>query len=150
MTGGSNNFANGNKGADYIVLRGGHGRYLGGAGNDRIEVFASGPGSWVNGNNGIDLVTGSVGGMTYRGGADNDRLIVSAGSVWGDKGADVFQATAGAGVAFIQDYTVGLDQVQGVAGGGFTLTEQGLSYGVAGDQMLILLGITDASQVSLV
>jgi len=150
VTGGSNNFANGNNGEDHIVLRGGQGKYLGGNNNDKIEVFSSGAGSWVNGNNGTDFITGSVDGMIYRGGADDDRLAVSAGSVWGDKGADTFQATAGAGVAFIQDYTAGLDKVQGVAGGGFSLTDQGLAYGVGGDQMLLLLGITDASQVTVI
>ncbi len=150
VTGGSNNFANGNNGEDHIVLRGGQGKYLGGNNNDKIEVFNAGAGSWVNGNNGTDFITGSVDGMTYRGGADNDRLAVSAGSVWGDKGADTFQATAGGGVAMIQDYTAGLDLIQGVAGGGFTLTDQGLTYGVGGDQMLLLKGITDASQVTVI
>ena len=150
VTGGSNNFANGNNGEDYIILRGGHGRYLGGADNDRIEVFAADPGSHVNGNRGMDVVTGSVDGVIYRGGSENDTLQVSAGTVWGDKGADTFQAVAGAGVAVIQDYTVGEDFVQGIAGGSFTLTDQGLSYGVGNDQMLLLLNIKDASQVSMI
>ncbi len=150
VVGGKNNFANGNKGDDHIVLRGGHGRYLGGADNDRIEVFSSDPGSWVNGNNGVDVVIGSVDGMVYRGGADNDQLLVSAGSVWGDKGADTFYALAGAGVAVVQDYAVGQDVIQGIAGGAFTLTDQGLSYGAGGDQMLLLLGISDSSQVAVI
>lgn len=150
VTGGVNNFANGNKGADHIVLRGGLGKYLGGADNDKIEVFSSGVGSWVNGNRGIDTITGSVDGVTYRGGADNDILAVSAGTVWGDKGADTFQAIGGAGVAIVQDYTAGEDLLKRIAGGSFTLTEQGLSYGVGGDKMLLLAGITNASQVTLI
>ena len=143
VIGGESNFANGNNGEDHIILRGGQGRYLGGADNDKIEVYGSGAGSWVNGNNGSDVVIGSVDGMVYRGGAHNDQLVVSAGTVWGDKGVDTFHAVAGAGVAKVQDYTVGVDVIRGVAGGGFTRTEQGLSYGVGGDQMLLLLGVFD-------
>ena len=150
VTGGSSNFANGNNGADNIVIRGGQGRYLGGADNDRLEVFAAEAGSWVNGNRGMDVVTGSVDGVTYRGGSENDTLQVSAGTVWGDKGADTFQAVAGAGVAVVQDYTAGEDFVQGIAGGSFTVTDQGLSYGVGNDQMLLLLNVNDASQVSVI
>ena len=88
--------------------------------------------------------------MIYRGGSENDTLQVSAGTVWGDKGADTFQAVTGAGVAVVQDYTVGKDFVQGIAGGSFTLTDQGLSYGVGNDQMLLLLNVNDASQVSVI
>ena len=150
VTGGSSNFANGNNGEDLIILRGGQGRYLGGADNDRLQVFSAGPGSWVNGNKGMDIVTGSVDGVTYRGGSENDTLQVSAGTVWGDKGADIFQAVAGAGVAVVQDYTAGEDRVQGVAGGGFMATAQGLSYGAGGDQMLLLLNINDPSLVTLI
>ena len=150
VTGGSNNFANGNNGEDYIVLRGGQGRYLGGADNDRLEVYGAEAGSQVNGNRGMDVVTGSVDGVIYRGGSENDTLQVSAGTVWGDKGADTFQAVAGAGVAVVQDYTAGKDFVQGIAGGSFTLTDQGLSYGVGNDQMLLLLNVNDASQVSVI
>ena len=150
VTGGSNNFANGNRGADYFVIRGGEGRYLGGRDNDKIEVIDAVTGSRVNGNQGSDFVSGGVAGVTYRGGADNDLLAVSAGTVWGDKGADTFQAIAGEGVAIVQDYTAGEDLLKGIAGGSFTLTEQGLSYGVGGDQMLLLAGITDASQVTLI
>ena len=148
VVGGENNFANGNNGEDHIVLRGGHGRYLGGGDNDRIEVFSSGAGSWVNGNNGTDVVIGAVDGMVYRGGANNDQLLVSAGLVWGDKGADTFHAIAGAGIAQVQDYTIGEDVIRGVAGGGFVRTDQGLSYGAGGDQMLLLLGVFDPSQVA--
>jgi len=150
VTGGSNNFANGNRGADYFVIGGGEGRYLGGRGNDTIEVIDAVAGSRVNGNQGSDFVSGGVAGVIYRGGADNDILAVSAGTVWGDNGADTFQAIAGEGVAIVQDYTVGEDLLKGIAGGSFTLTEQGLSYGVGGDQILLLAGITDASQVTLI
>ena len=150
VTGGSSNFANGNSGEDLIVLKGGQGTYLGGADNDRLQVFDAGQGSWVNGNRGMDIVTGSVDGVTYRGGSENDTLQVSAGTLWGDKGADIFQAVAGAGVAVVQDYTAGEDRLQGVAGGGFTVTDQGLSYGAGGDQMLLLLNINDSSLVTLI
>ena len=98
----------------------------------------------------MDVVTGSVDGVTYRGGSENDTLQVSAGTVWCDKGADIFQAVAGAGVAVVQDYTAGEDFVQSISGGSFTLTDQGLSYGVGTDQMLLLLNISDASQVSVI
>lgn len=150
VVGGNNNFANGNSGADNIVVRGGQGRYLGGADNDRLEVTGAGAGTWVNGNRGEDVVTGSVDGVTYRGGSENDILQVSAGTVWGDLGADTFQAMAGQGVAIVQDYTAGEDVVQGIAGGSFTGTADGLVYGVGSDQMLLFAGITDASQVTVV
>ena len=93
---GFNNFANGNDGEDRIIVRGGLGKYLGGKGNDEINVWAGTvAGSWVNGNNGIDTITGNVDDVTYRGGADNDLLRCRTGNVWGDKGKDVFQALNG-------------------------------------------------------
>ena len=150
VVGGANNFANGNNGADNIVVRGGHGRYLGGADNDRLEVFGADSGTWVNGNRGQDIVTGIIDGVTYRGGSENDILQVSAGTVWGDKGADTFQAVAGEGVAIVQDYTLGEDVIQGISGGAFTATSDGLVYGVGDDQMLLLAGITDVSQVTFI
>ena len=107
-------------------------------------------GTWVNGNRGEDIVTGSVDVVTYRGGSENDILQVSAGTVWGDLGADTFQAMAGQGVAIVQDYTAGEDVVQGIAGGSFTGTADGLVYGVGSDQMLLFAGITDAFQVTVV
>ena len=150
VVGGTGNFANGNNGDDQIVVKGGQGRYLGGADNDQLSVVNAEAGTWVNGNRGEDRITGNVDGVTYRGGSENDTLQVSAGTVWGDKGADTFQAVAGAGVAVVQDYTAGEDFVKGIAGGGFTVTDQGLSYGVGNDQMLVLLNINDASQVSVI
>ena len=150
ITGGTNNFANGNNGADNIVIRGGQGRYLGGADNDRLEVTSADAGTQVNGNRGEAVVTGSVDGVTYRGSSENDTLLVSAGTVWGDLGADTFQAMAGQGVAIVQDYNAGEDVVQGIAGGSFTATADGLVYGVGSDQMLLLAGISDASQVTVV
>ena len=150
VVGGINNFANGNNGDDHIILRGGKGRYLGGADNDRIEVFNTAIGSWVNGNFGADLITGSAGGVTYRGGPGNDIFAVSAGDIWGDKDADTFQATAGAEFATIHDYTVGLDRIKGVEGGSFSLTNQGVLYSLGDDQMLLLKGITDVSQVTVI
>ena len=93
---------------------------------------------------------GNVDGVVYRGGSENDTLIVGAGTVWGDKGADTFRAVAGSGVAVVQDYTPGLDFVEGVSGGSFSAADDGISYGIGGDQMLLLLGISDSSQVSLI
>lgn len=86
VTGGSNNFANGNQGADYFVIRGGQGRYRGGRDNDRIEVIDAITGSQVNSNQGSDFVSGGVAGVAYRGGSDNDTFAVSSGTVWGDNG----------------------------------------------------------------
>ena len=88
--------------------------------------------------------------MIYRGGSEDDLLKVSAGTVYGDKGADKFQAVAGPGVAVIKDYTAELDSIVGVYGGSFVNIAQGLMYGTTSDQMLILAGITDASQVTVV
>ena len=150
VVGGVNNFANGNKGDDLITLRGGLGRYLGGSQNDVLSVEAAEAGSWVNGNKDNDVITGNVDGVVYRGGSENDTLIVGAGTVWGDKGADTFRAVAGSGVAVVQDYTPGLDFVEGVSGGSFSSADGGISYGVGGDEMLLLLGISDSSQVSLI
>ena len=150
VVGGVNNFANGNKGKDRITLRGGLGRYLGGSQDDVLSVEAAEAGSWVNGNKDNDVITGNVDGVVYRGGSENDTLIVGAGTVWGDKGADTFRAVAGSGVAVVQDYTPGLDFVEGVSGGSFSSADGGISYGVGGDEMLLLLGIGDSSQVSLI
>jgi hypothetical protein len=71
-----------------------------------------------------------------RAGYENDTLQFSAGTVWGDKSADTFHAVADSGVAVVKDYTVGKDFVQGISisGGSFTLTDQGLSYGVGNNQ----------------
>ena len=148
IVGGVNNFANGNDGIDYIILRGGQGKYLGGEGDDYIEVFTTGLDTFVNGNQGDDYIVGEVDIVTYRGGIGDDIMDVSVGNVWGDDGADIFKARAGSGVAIIQDYATGEDSIQGVLGGSLTLTDNGLSYGVGNDQMLLLMGITDVSQVS--
>ena len=150
VVGGVNNFANGNIGDDRITIKGGLGRYLGGSQNDVLSVEAAEAGSWVNGNKDNDVITGNVDGVVYRGGSENDTLIVGAGTVWGDKGADTFRAVAGSGVAVVQDYTPGLDFVEGVSGGSFSAADGGISYGVGGDEMLLLLGISDSSQVSLI
>ncbi|MDB4338069.1 hypothetical protein N9997_01875 [Synechococcus sp. AH-603-L18] len=147
---GVRNFVNGNKGDDNIVVKGGKGQYLGGRGNDVLDVSQSQPGSWVNGNQGDDIISGGAEKTGYRGGKDNDLLVVSQGDVWGGQGADTFRAVAGVGVAIVQDYTAGEDVVQGIAGGGFNLTEQGISYGVGDDQMLLLAGILDTTQVTLI
>ena len=150
VVGGSDNFANGNMGDDTLNIKGGRGRYLGGSEADKIIVNGAGTGTHVNGNRGKDIITGSVAGVIYRGGSEDDLLKVSAGTVYGDKGADKFQAVAGPGVAVIKDYTAELDSIVGVCGGSFVNIAQGLMYGTTSDQMLILAGITDASQVTVV
>ena len=150
VVGGSDNFANGNMGDDTLNIKGGRGRYLGGSEADKIIVNGADTGTHVNGNRGKDIITGSVAGVIYRGGSEDDLLKVSAGTVYGDKGADKFQAVAGPGVAVIKDYTAELDSIVGVYGGSFVNIAQGLMYGTTSDQMLILAGITDASQVTVV
>ena len=70
--------------------------------------------------------------------------------MWDDRGTDIFQALAGAGLAIVQNYTMVEDFVKGIAGGSFTLTDQGLSYGVGNEQVLLLLNVNDASQVRVI
>ena len=151
VTGGFDNFANGNKGDDTIILLGGKGRYLGGRDNDIIEVLSSEEGTLVNGNQGEDTITGSVSGVLYRGGKDNDLLAVSQGEVWGNKQADTFRGVIGDGFAVIQDYTIGEDFVEIEMEGGWSKLESGLMFtDENGDQIMLLLGIDDLGQVTLV
>ena len=148
---GGNNYANGNKGEDTIVLRGGSGKYLGGNDNDTFEVFGAEEGTAVNGNRGEDTITGSVSGVLYRGGKDNDLLAVSQGEVWGNKHADTFRGVVGDGFAVIQDYTIGEDFVEIEMEGGWSKLESGLMFtGENGDQIMLLLGIDNVEQVTLV
>ena len=148
--GGIDAYANGQKGADQMILRGGLGRYLGGDDGDRIEVFAIVSGSWVNGNRGEDTIIGSVAGVTYRGGADADLMIVSQGDVWGDKGPDTFRGVKGEGYAVIQDYSIGEDVVDLDMEGSWSRFESGLMFtDDSGDQIMLLLGISDIAQISL-
>ena len=148
---GGNNYVNGNMGEDTIVLRGGFGEYLGGKDSDTIEVFAAEEGTSVNGNLGEDFITGTVAGVIYRGGKDNDLLAVRQGEVWGDKAADTFRAVAGDGYAVIQDYTVGVDMVEIDMDGSWSNVGDGLMFtDDSGDQLMLLLGINDAEQVTRV
>ena len=148
---GGNNYANGNMGEDTIILRGGFGQYLGGRDSDNIEVFGAKEGTSVNGNLGEDLVTGTVAGVTYRGGKDNDVLAVSQGDVWGDKGADTFRTVAGDGFAVIQDYMIGEDMVEIEKEGSWSIEGNGLMFTCdCGDQLMLLLGIDDIDQVTIV
>ncbi len=151
VVGGSNNFANGNKGSDHIVIRGGQGRYLGGADSDILEVFDAITDSWVNGNRSADLVSGNAAGVTYRGGADNDTLAVSQGNAWGDKGADTFSGVVGDGFVIVEDYTPGEDMVQlGMAGSWSQFGNGQMFTSTDGDQLMLLAGITSADQVTFV
>ena len=148
---GGNNYANGNMGEDTIILRGGFGEYLGGKDSDIIEVFGSEEGTSVNGNFGEDYITGTVGGVIYRGGKDNDVIEVSQGEVWGDKAADVFRGVAGDGYAVIQDYTIGEDFVEITMDGAWSNGGDGLMFtDENGDQIMLLLGINDTDQVTLI
>jgi Ca2+-binding RTX toxin-like protein len=150
VTGGSN-YANGNTGEDTIILRGGFGEYLGGKGSDNIEVFGAEEGTSVNGNMGKDFITGTVAGVIYRGGKDNDLLAVSQGDVWGDKNADTFRAVSGDGFAVIQDYTIGEDMVKIEMDGSWSNVGDGLMFtDDSGDQLMLLLGISDVEQVTMV
>ncbi len=151
VVGGSNNFANGNKGSDHIVLRGGQGRYLGGADSDTMEVFDSITGTLVNGNKGNDVVKGNAAGVAYRGGADNDILAVSQGNAWGDKGADTFRGVGGDGFVTVEDYTSGEDMVQlGMGGSWSQFGNRQMFTNTDGDQIMLLAGISSADQVTLV
>ena len=148
---GGNNYANGNMGEDTIILRGGFGQYLGGKDSDTIEVFAAEAGTSVNGNLGSDFITGTVAGVNYRGGKDNDLLAVSQGDVWGDKNADTFRAVSGDGFAVIQDYTIGEDMVEIEMDGSWSNVGDGLMFtDDSGDQLMLLLGISDVEQVTMV
>ena len=148
---GGSNYANGNMGEDNIVLRGGFGEYLGGKDSDTFEVFAAEEGTSINGNRGEDIITGSVSGVTYRGGKDNDTLAVSQGEVWGDLGTDVFRGVAGEGYAVIQDYNIGEDVVELTMDGVWSNIDSGLMFtDTSGDKLMLLMGINDVEQVTVV
>ena len=150
VIGGVDNFANGNLGDDVMILRGGRGEYLGGKDNDTMEVYSAISGSSVNGNLGDDYVTGFVAGVVYRGGKDNDMMVVSQGDVWGDKGADTFVGVSGDGYALIQDYTIGEDVVELEMDGSWSNVGDGLMFtDDNGDQIMLLLGIDDVEQVTV-
>ncbi len=149
--GGIDAYANGQKGIDFFNVLGGLGRYLCGDDGGKIEVLAAVSGSSVNGNRGEDTIIGSVAGVTYRGGADADLMIVSQGDVWGDNGPDTFRGVKGEGYAVIQDYTIGEDVVDLEMEGSWSRLESGLMFtDDSGDQIILLLGISDVEQVTLV
>ncbi len=151
VTGGIDNFANGNRGEDKIILLGGQGRYLGGSDNDIFEVFAADEGTLVNGNRGEDTITGAVSGVIYRGGKDNDTLALSQGEVWGDLGVDLFRGVTGDGYAVIQDYTIGEDFVDLPMNGVWSNFGDGLMFtDDSGDQLMLLLGVSDVEHVTMV
>jgi Ca2+-binding RTX toxin-like protein len=148
---GGNNYANGNMGEDTIILRGGFGEYLGGKDSDTIEVFGAEEGTSVNGNMGNDYITGTVGGVIYRGGKDDDLIAVSQGEVWGDKSADTFRGVAGDGYAVIKDYTIGEDFIEIEMEGSWSNVGDGLMFtDENGDQIMLLLGIEDVEQITLI
>ena len=132
-------------------MRGGYGEYLGGKDSDTIEVFAAEERTSVNGNLGEDYITGTFAGVIYRGGKENDLLAVSQGDVWEDKGADTFRAVAGDGFAVIKDYTTGEDFIEIEIEGSWSNVGDGLMFtDENGDQIMLLLGIEDAEQLTLI
>ena len=153
VKGGADNFYDGSKGEDTFIVTAGRSRILGGDDNDTIQVLGAAFGTAVNGNRGNDFITGVVAGVTYRGGKDDDFLAVSQGDVWGDLGVDTFQGVSGDGYAVIQDYAVGEDKIDltMVQGGGWKTVDNGLMFtDDSGDQIMLLIGIDDSDQLSLV
>ncbi|QNI55332.1 hypothetical protein SynBIOSE41_02844 [Synechococcus sp. BIOS-E4-1] len=142
---------NGNMGNDTIVLKAGSGKYLGGGDRDTIYVVNAEEGTSVNGNRGEDRITGHVDGVVYRGGKDNDLMAVSQGETWGDNGSDTFRGVTGEGYAVIKDYTVGEDVIDLTMSGSWSQIGSGLMFtDDSGDQIMLLVGITDIEQVTAV
>ncbi len=153
VNGGTDNYYDGSKGEDTFIVTAGRSRILGGDDNDTIQVLGAAFGTAVNGNRGNDFITGVVAGVTYRGGKDDDVLAISQGDVWGDLGDDTFRGVSGDGYAVIQDYAVGEDKIDlsMVQGGGWTVVDNGLMFiDSSGDQIMLLIGIYNSDQLSLV
>ena len=88
--------------------------------------------------------------MIYRGGKDDDVLAVSQGDVWGDRGRDIFRTTKGEGFAVVQDYASGEDWVQITADGSWSNVGNSLLFtDISGDQLLLLVGVEDVEQITL-
>jgi hypothetical protein len=78
-------------------------------------------------------------------------MVVSQGDVWGDRGVDTFVGVAGDGYAVIQDYTIGEDFIEIAMEGSWSNVGDGLMFtDENGDQIMLLLGIEDAEQVTLI
>ena len=148
---GGNNYAHGNMGKDIIVLRGGIGEYLGGKGNDTFIVIETEAGTLIRANRGADIITGFASGVIYRSGKGDDVISVSQGKVWGNRGKDVFRGVAGEGYAQIQDYTIGEDIVEIAMDGVWSNIDSGLMFtDTSGDKLMLLMGINDVEQVTVV
>ena len=148
---GGKNYANGNMGEDTFILRGGKGEYLGGKSGDAFKVFDAEEGTLISANRGADIITGSVSGVIYRAGKDDDVIAISQGKVWGDLGKDVFRGVTGEGYAEIQDYTIGTDIVELAMDGTWSKVDSGLMFtDTSGDKLMLLLGINDVEQVTVV
>jgi hypothetical protein len=153
VRGGTDNSYHGQIGEDTFRVSAGKSEILGGDDNDTIEVLGAAFGTSVNGNRGNDFITGVVAGVTYRGGKDDDVLAVSQGDAWGDKGFDIFRGVSGDGYAVIQDYTVSEDKIDlsMVQGGSWTNVDNGLMFtDTSGERIMLLVGIKDTEQISLV
>ena len=139
VTGGTDNFVNGNKGDDSIILRGGSGEYLGGKGNDSFEING-GRNNFINGNLGDDSIVIQGGSGQYLGGGDNDTIKVLAAeegtSVNGNTGNDIITGVV-SGVTYRggKDNDVlaitqgeawgnrGIDVFRGVSGEGYAVIQ---------------------------
>ena len=105
----------------------------------------------ISANRGADIITGSVSGVIYRAGKDDDVISVSQGKAWGDLGNDVFRGVTGEGYAEIQDYTIGEDVVELEMDGVWSNIDSGLMFtDTSGDQVMLLVGISDIEQVTVV
>ena len=92
VTGGLENFANGNIGDDKFIVRSGQGNYFGGKGSDSFNVCA-GFDNYFNGQLGDDSIILYGGFGTFLGGDGNDTIEVvgasAVSSVNGNFGADI-------------------------------------------------------------
>lgn len=132
------NDINGNQGQDTIVGHSTVGDWLlGGQGNDLIDASQSTGANIVNGNIGLDTLGGGSGADTLRGGQGDDVISGGGGADWlsgdlghntltGGQGADVFHASANAGVSVVTDFNGAQgDRIQLDAGAAYHLTQQG-------------------------
>jgi len=146
LHGGSDNFLNGNSGADDIYIYGGGGKVLGGSENDKITIYG-GNMTRVNGNRGNDYIINWADLQTdIRGGSEDDIIVSAGGSMnaYGDLGADTFKPLSG-GFMVVKDYTPGVDNIDfsGLSGGyQSSLNNEGLAVFVDGNPVLLLQGVS--------
>jgi hypothetical protein len=89
--------------------------------------------------------------VIYRAGKNDDVIAISQGKAWGDLGDDLFRGVTGEGYAEIQDYTIGEDVVELTMDGTWSKVDSGLMFtDTSGDKLMLLLGINDVEQVTVV